>query len=377
VKEEPKVDPPADAGADEPAPPAETPATDPKPTTDAEPNTDPPSDPTPPTTDPAPPATPEFSPLSEVRDQILGSLASQPAQERMNAAFAKVEAALRTYVAETSVQRTQARDKNDATLKPKVFDVAKAAKAAGLEYGELPLMGPFEMQETEIGAAQARGGSPFGGGISFIQTAFADDRQVFRPDNVTAGRTEFTFWMTYETDDFVPDFKAAREDVLKAWTLLEARKLARAAAEKKAKEVPAEKTLAEFFGAEKVTESGLFPWLRSFAAFGFGEPQLSQVEGVEYAGNEFMRSVFSLPIGGVGVAPNQPEAIFYVVRVAKRSPGDEVMRELFASSTPQRLFQQIGMVAFREHQELDNQWLEDLTKEYNLKWERNPRSVEF
>jgi hypothetical protein len=53
------------------------------------------------------------------------------------------------------------------------------------------------------------------------------------------------------------------------------------------------------------------------------------------------------------------------------------MRELFASSSPQRLLEQIGMVAYREHQELDNQWLADLSKEYDVKWQRAPRRMEL
>jgi hypothetical protein len=401
----PATEAPATEDKDPPTPQEETPpATEPEPKTEPAPTTEPKTEPT---TEPAPPATegektepatetpatepaptepaptepaptePEFQPLEKVRDQILVALASQPAQQRMDAAFQQVETALRKYAAETSVQRSQAKTKDDPKLMPAPFDVAQAARDAGLEYGELPLMGPFEMQETEIGAAQARGGSPFGGGASFIDTAFAPDKQVYRPDIVTSGRTEFLFWLTKEEADFTPDFKTAREDVLKAWKWLQARELARAAAEKNVKDVTADKSLAEVFGETKVTVSGLFPWLRSFAAFGFGEPQLSQVDGVEYAGNDFMRVVFNLPVGGVGVAPNQPESIFYVVRVLKRSPGDEVMRELFASSSPQRLLEQIGMVAYREHQELDNQWLADLSKEYDVKWQRAPRRMEL
>ena len=57
--------------------------------------------------------------------------------------------------------------------------------------------------------------------------------------------------------------------------------------------------------------------------FGMGQPELSQVAGIELAGREFMQAVFALRPSESGVAPNQSHAKVYVVRAIKQEPDDE------------------------------------------------------
>ena len=103
-------------------------------------------------------------------------------------------------------------------------------------------------------------------------------------------------------------------------------------------------------------------------AFGFGQPSPSQVEGIEQAGDAFMRAVFALSPGEAGVAPNNSHSRVYVVRVIAQSPSDDLLREQFLDSG----FDGIGAIANREVFDVFVQWFDDLETRMNLKWQRPP-----
>ena len=91
------------------------------------------------------------------------------------------------------------------------------------------------------------------------------------------------------------------------------------------------KPLSEVFSEREdleVMEPPAFTWLtRGFAGSSGGQQQplsLSTIEGVESAGNGFMRDVFKLKAGETGVAVNQPETHVYVVQITSdTSPENE------------------------------------------------------
>jgi hypothetical protein len=98
---------------------------------------------------------------------------------------------------------------------------------------------------------------------------------------------------------------------------------------------------------------------------GAGSPTLSAVDGVEAAGNEFMKSVFSLKPGEVGVAVDQPQAMVYVVRIAAETPSEDMLKEQFLQSgvTPE-----ISQIAFMEVEDVWQNWYKDLEEEMKVKW---------
>lgn len=384
----------ADEAAPEEKPAEEKPATEDKPAdenpAEEKPAEEKPADTTP-AEAPAKPSTeapateakqPEVLPLEKVRDQIVAQLAARPAQQALDAAFNAVKAEVMKHARDTQNARRLVEEEQDSkkreTLKKDIqpFDVAAVAKKHHLEFETLPLTDPFAMGNYDIGRAQARSPHQFGGAIPFIYTAFSDGRQHYQPEQVTAplSNTEFLYWLTDEQADFVPELKDAREEVIKAWKLAEARKLAQAEAQKMADSVKPTQTLAEAFPAQMVTQSGEFTWLRpALTPFGFGgEPQLNEVLGVSQAGHNFMKAVSQLKVGEVGVGPNQPETIYYVIRVEARSPSDEVLREQFVGGGAPRLYQSISPVAQRERGQFEQQWFDDLVKEYNVDWKREP-----
>jgi hypothetical protein len=102
-----------------------------------------------------------------------------------------------------------------------------------------------------------------------------------------------------------------------------------------------------------------------------GQPRLSEVEGVEHPGPSFMREVFSLSAGDVGVASNEPQDTVYVVRVAEFEKSLDDLRNDFAGER-----QPIYLAVARPDQRriFDN-WLSDVEKDAGVKWVRPADSM--
>lgn len=364
--------------SDEPAA-DEKPATDNKPAEEKKDDTS--ADSAKPDADQAPPAEegkPKVQPLEKVREQILRTLASQPAQERLTKAFNEIEKEVLAYRNKTQPDRSKARDEQDPQKKKeleeaiKPFDIAAAAKAQGLEYRVIALSTPVEVDEDEIGRAFSRAPT---GLAPFVDSAFQPNKQPYVPEAVRAflTGTEYLYWITQRQEGYTPEFADARKDVEQAWRTLEARKIAKEAAEKMAAEAKKDQSLKDIYG-DKVIETGKFTWMRgpNTPSGAGGRPTLSEVTGIDQAGEQFMRVVFNLQVGEVGVAPNQSQNIFYVVRVVGRTPGDDLLREQFIGS--RFGYQSVMPIASFERQQLERQWFQDLAKEFNVEWKREPRS---
>ena len=61
------------------------------------------------------------------------------------------------------------------------------------------------------------------------------------------------------------------------------------------------------------------------------KPLYSEVKGIDGAGTDFMKAVFDLKPGEVGVATNQPKLVDYVVRLAEYTPSDSVLWDMFTA----------------------------------------------
>ena len=126
-----------------------------------------------------------------------------------------------------------------------------------------------------------------------------------------------------------------RAEVLRAWKLIQARDIALKAAEKLAAEArKADKPLKQVFAdrpERHVILPSKFTWLNfPNVANGWQQPaRLSAVDGVDMPGWDFMREVFGLEPGQVGVAFNAPKTFVYVVRPTEFTPSYEVLRAQF------------------------------------------------
>lgn len=389
--------PPADAPAPSDDKPADSPATDEQPAedkpseektaddkptdnklADEKPADAPPADET-----PASPAKPKIRPLSEVSEEIKNSLAAEPAQKRIDAAFAEIEKAVAKFARDNKVHRreeerrtAESRQQKAESEAPELLklDLDNLARKHGLEFETLPLTDPFAMEEYEIARAVPQSANPFTS--RFVTTAFSQTKQIYRPEQVTAMMSGqyYLYWITQQAKEYVPTYEEAREKVIDAWKLAKAREYARQAAEEMAAKVKEGQTLAEVFGETKVTKSGNFSWMReSFVPWGMG-PTISPVDGIDMPGPEFMQTVFQLAPGEVGVAPNQPQNVYYVVRVVSHTPSKEILREAFVMGGAQRVYRSVMPIAMQERSEVQSEWMRQLDKEFNVQWHRDPGS---
>jgi hypothetical protein len=151
--------------------------------------------------------------------------------------------------------------------------------------------------------------------------------------------------------------------------MVHARRLAREAAEElAAKARKADRPLAELpeVGSEAFT-AGPFPWLTYGnvpPSMARGLPELGEVQGVEFPGDELMATAYRLDVGEVGVAMNQPETTAFVIRPVTFEPPDEQLWELFLGDN----FQKYQGAAVRAQVRIAQAWREELHQEAGLEW---------
>jgi len=263
---------------------------------------------------------------------------------------------------------------------------ALAAKYAATT-GETGLRSPAEMSELEI----ARSNDERMGG--FLNLVFADrpyssraqlsKYQVgitcsLRTSSWTVEIPESVTYVFYKTEDqpervLAWDDERTPELALAKWKQVQARKLAVAATERLAADArTAKKPLKEALPGRRVFTAGPFTWMtESLAArlMGPGEPpHLSEVEGVDRPGDDFMRAVFRLSPGEIGVALNQPKTVAYVIRLDELRRSDESLWVVFELTPPA----EYADVAADELQQTYRDWLDEIKSSAGLKWERPP-----
>ncbi|MBX3415308.1 MAG: hypothetical protein KF708_21670 [Pirellulales bacterium] len=315
---------------------------------------------------------PEFEPLWKVEKRIRQQLAFERIYKDIEADFAKLREKMTAFYDEHYDEfqkfNVALRDHQEPPVPPK-FDLAEAIKEfPGLSADETPLLSAVEMQvETDIGKSVVDR-QPFG------IVAFQSLRPFFIRESQDFLGNRYLFWKTNEVKEFVPTFEQVREQVVREWKLREARKLALAHAEELAARArEAKKPLQEVFAGDaglEVASTGPFSWL-THGSVPVGltpnqPPRLSTVQGVSDAGQSFMRTVFHLAPGEVGVAMNQPEDVAYVVQLESTTPSETVLRETFMASN----FNRYASSSQIDRQELSAAWSKQIKNDSGLDWER-------
>lgn len=352
--EEPAEQPPAEQPAEEPSEPAaetpatetpatetpatETPATE-APATDnqdAEPAGEDANAQEPPAEEPAKPAGPK--PFEEVRDEIARDLARPAAtrayQDSINEAFTT----MRDYFTELAVWES-----DQDSEKPAAPDLKKLAAELGLRYETTGMTTPLDVFDTTFGRAQTGMG---GTGGNIVSAFYNDSRPVYsavRAENRAAadGPVSYSAWKTEAREGYVPKLEEVRDEVIAAAKLQSARELAKAKAKELAEQANAspDKPLAEIVPETRRTlvfeDLGPFPWMMSFG-FQFG-PIMGNVQELDNVGEEFMRTVFTGPVGEYRVASNVPESVYYVVKATEISPSAEELQTRFMQANQRAL----------------------------------------
>jgi hypothetical protein len=321
----------------------------------------------------------EFEPLDKVRDNIIDRLANEAVEKRIAAIYDAVKTDVAKYAESLALWEVAGDGAGPAPVGP---DVKKIAATQGLEGGTSDLVnatqayadggigGSFEFAVSrEFGVRQQRWiDSIFGTGAQSLQPVSSRDVEGNR----------YLSWKTEDQPEFTPSFQSARDDVLRAWRIIEARPLARKAAEEIAAEAKAGKTLEQIAAARgslEVEKAGPFTWLtRGTAPFG-SAPELSQPDGLAMPGDELMRAVFDLEPGQTAVAFNEPKTVCYAIRMVSLEPDDAQLKDLFLASSqdPRRL----ATVAEDDTRSVYDGWMKSILERYAVSWKRDPRGPEL
>ncbi len=321
----------------------------------------------------------EFEPLDKVRDNIIDRLANEAVEKRIAAIYDAVKTDVAKYAESLALWEVAGDGAGPAPVGP---DVKKIAATQGLEGGTSDLVnatqayadggigGSFEFAVSrEFGVRQQRWiDSIFGTGAQSLQPVSSRDVEGNR----------YLSWKTEDQPEFTPSFQSARDDVLRAWRIVEARPLARKAAEEIAAEAKAGKTLEQIAAARgslEVEKAGPFTWLtRGTAPFG-SAPELSQPDGLAMPGDELMRAVFDLEPSQTAVAFNEPKTVCYAIRMVSLEPDDAQLKDLFLASSqdPRRL----ATVAEDDTRSVYDGWMKSILERYAVSWKRDPRGPEL
>ena len=316
---------------------------------------------------------PKYDPLWKVSDRIRRTLAGEKAIAKMTEALNGLQMRMQDFGRErANWNYNRERGAGEDAVPPKPLDFDALAKETGVSSGVIPLSSRFELRgESGIVSATVEG-RPFADYLFDSDQVFITARAEDSPGN------RYLFWKNELTEAFLPELADVKDEVIRAWKTIEARALARKAADELvAQATAAGKSLKDLFAGDAnrpVIETGAFAWLTTGTAGAFNQqvpPELSEIPGVQDIGDDFMRAVFSLSVDEVGVAPNAPETVYYVVRVTSLTPDRDLLHALFMAEP----FQQYASSWQLSQQKLYDDWLADLQKRAGLKWDVPPSTL--
>jgi hypothetical protein len=317
-----------------------------------------------------------YEPLEKVRETIVEQLARQAASQRTSEIFQKVAGVIARH-AEAVEEAVEFEEPL-----PAAPDLEALAAEHGLEAVQSGLVDASEaVAAGGVGSSVALAFSQEFGvrQQAWVALMFGEGSALWRPVETTDMQgNRYLSWKTEGRPDYTPEFDDVRDEVERVWRLIEARPLARAEAEKIAKAVSEGATMAAAAAAAaegdespEVREIGPFTWLtRGTAPFG-SPPVLSQPEGLQMPGEEFMEAVFALEPGQTVVAFNEPKTVCYCIRLVALAPDEDTLRSrFFDDGTDAR---RLVPIANREAGQVLGRWLEDVEERNAVAWKRPPR----
>ena len=321
---------------------------------------------------------PKFEPLEKVADQVRKEVAREKGQQAVSEAFDRLRAKMREYGSAYSAYLAN-REENPELEAPEKLDFAALAKQYGVTAHETEPISAYEAQtETDIGKSSNFINDPRLGfrQVSFAQMAFTDPHR-FRPEvSFDDKSNRFLWWETNVVPETVPTLEEVHGEVVHAFKMREARELALKKAEEYAQEArKAKQPLRDVFrdreGVEAIDTGPFTRMTMGNVPFDpqQSEPRLSPVHGVEAPGQAFMDAVFGSEPGQVSVAPNEPQAIAYVIQVAHFSPPRDLLEHEFILEP----FQKYARLAGDAERGLYVAWINGLEARAGVDWVEPPR----
>jgi len=320
-------------------------------------------------TDPSDSVTPKYEPLSKVESSIRAELARQKATKKMQDVLAQLREKLVKYGNDRT--RWEVKHERDKTLQaPKPLDFDSLAAEHHVSAHQTELLTAIELRE-----AGGIGESFVGQGTPFLAYAFGQSQLYQAAMVMDNAGNQYLVWKTEQQPARVPELSEKRDEVVRVWKMIEARKPAvehaKSLVETARKD---ELPLAEFATRDDqpaAIKPEPFSWLTYGTTANINNnmpPRLSAVTGIEDAGNDFMQVVFSQPVGGIGIAFNNPQTICYVVQVTEHEPGLTVLQRTFLADD----YRTYARVALPRQQLLGTAWNNSIKQEAGLKWVRPP-----
>ena len=324
----------------------------------------------------APTAEAEYYTLDEVKDRVRETLAI----EKLNAKLDELNDKFAAYYREYSAAKTDGREVDGIEK----VDAKAFAEANGLAYyasqdGAVETFEEAYINEAlplnELAAIYQRAPLAYAPAkVDFIE----DAAYVYRATEVQMENS--------------PEFKDAKADVLAAWKLREAAKLAQAAADKFAESAKAEGADFAALAAEAkvaVVETEAFSFLEASSALqGMGNAQVQLAEirekGVELGeafrdnqaivapGWDFNETAFGMNVGDVAVVANQPKDRVFVLKIAEKDA--EPTSEELATAADDPTVQQAADILTRVRvSRFSEKFIENLREEAGFEWVTIPR----
>ncbi|MGI9454307.1 MAG: hypothetical protein ACR2NE_07070 [Pirellulales bacterium] len=317
-----------------------------------------------------------FQPLEEVAEQIRQEISRQRATETIDAIFSALAADVNAYAEDRALWIARGKDGDKEPTPPDAMKIAEKQSLVAVESDWLTVNeaadsggigSSFEFvpdPSSRFGIRQQR----------WLEVMFGDGTISLRP--ITSRDAEGNRYFSWKQDDQeerVPIFEDARDNVEKAWRIVEARPLALEQATSLVAKMN-EKGFVESLSKaelEKVQDIGPFTWLTQGAAGVNAAPVLSSPQGLAMPGNAMMQKVFATTEGKSVAVFNEPKTICYVIGVlAFQPPENELQNRFEGILGDQRRLSMVAQTAFAE---VFMDWIAGLEKDLELTWNRDPR----
>ena len=259
-------------------------------------------------------------PLVEVADEVKRSMCQVAARKAMDDSLKKASALVEDHFIKMMRWEEYDNKKGDP---PAPLDFKEMATKYGLVFTETGLVDDVEIHDDPLGKLGMPVTNRANGRRSILPVGqmlfnnFANLR-AFEHQTVNdlwGSQDAYLFWVEEKANTRVPEFDECKDEVKKFLMQKKAFDLAMAEAEAMKKKVNdiRGKTLGEVFG-ESAVPTGAFSWFNNLGSARYGVPS-----GVKAAGEDFMKTAFSLAKLEAGVAANASKDVIYVIQATEPS----------------------------------------------------------
>ncbi len=314
----------------------------------------------------------EPKPIQDVAEDIRRRLSTEAAREALDKVVDAIDDELRKFQKKRSSWEFEKEREKDTELEmPVPPDYKALADQYGVQFLETGLVDVNEVQKEKIGEVARidfvnQRPMPVNIANEIFTQLEATSLYQHRSADDFRNSSKVIYWLSEKVKQKVPTFEEARDSVVKYWKHNQSIELALKNASEIADQLKASGTTLADKYPEKSKDTGAFSWFSTFGRFGYGSPV-----GVVDAGEDFMKSAFSLESGGLTTALNGARDTAYVIQMTKEPDtsleevGTEYLEKKFflTNRIPQEVIQAKAEYRIEEN----GKWLTDLLEKMDVK----------